>query len=177
MKDDKSSDSSALKSVIKSCFSCFVLFRVRMLLSLSVILILLTLNVKAQDPEFSQFYANPLYLNPAFTGTSEFPRIVANYRNQWPNNGNTFVTYDFSYDTYVKSMKGGLGFQILYDRELNGVVNTINSSVFYSYHIKAGDQLFFTLALQTGFIFKQYNTAGLIFPGMIDQGNGNITGN
>ncbi len=25
---------------------------------------------KAQDPEFTQFYANPLYLNPAFAATA-----------------------------------------------------------------------------------------------------------
>ena len=28
----------------------------------------------AQDPAFSQFYANPLYLNPAFAGTNDCPR-------------------------------------------------------------------------------------------------------
>ena len=43
-----------------------------------------TLEVKAQDPEFTQFYANPLYLNPAFAGSARCPRIVMNYRNQWP---------------------------------------------------------------------------------------------
>jgi len=151
--------------------------RILTIVFLSVILLSFSSQVKAQDPQFSQFYANPLYMNPAFAGTSEFPRVVANYRNQWPKNGNTFVTYNFTYDNYIKSMKGGLGFQLLYDRELNGVVNSINTAFFYSYHIKAGDQLFFTGALQAGFIYKQFNTSGLIFPGMIDQGNGNIIGN
>ena len=46
-----------------------------------------SLQVKGQDPEFSQFYANPIYLNPAFTGTSALPRVVVNYRNQWPRQG------------------------------------------------------------------------------------------
>jgi len=174
MKRGKTRDLSNLKRGIN--FALAVMMWIRYLLFIPLIFLLLTLNVKAQDPEFSQFYANPLYMNPAFAGTSEYPRAVANYRNQWPSNGNTFVTYNFSYDNYVKSMKGGLGFQMLYDRELNGVVNSINSSFFYSYHIKAGDQLFFTGALQAGFIFKQFNTSGLIFPGMIDQGNGNIIG-
>jgi type IX secretion system PorP/SprF family membrane protein len=177
MKEEKNSDRLAKSREIRYNFSCFTMAKIRFLVFLSFNLLIFLNNAKAQDPEFSQFYANPLYLNPAFAGTSEFPRVVANYRNQWPKNGNTFVTYDFSYDSYVKSMKGGLGFQMLYDRELNGVVNTINTSFFYSYHIKAGDQLFFTMALQAGFIYKQFNTSGLIFPGMIDQGNGNITGN
>ena len=149
----------------------------RTVIPIVVLLLFFVFETKAQDPQFSQFYANPLYMNPAFAGTSEYPRAVINYRNQWPKNGNTFVTYNFTYDNYIKSMRGGLGFQLLYDRELNGVINSINSSFFYSYHIKAGDELFFTGGLQAGFIFKQFNTSGLIFPGMIDQGTGTIIGN
>ena len=33
---------------------------------MSILLALLPLLVQAQDPEFSQYYAAPLYLNPAF---------------------------------------------------------------------------------------------------------------
>jgi hypothetical protein len=52
----------------------------------------------AQDPSFSQFYANPVNLNPAFTGTTELPRLVLQYRNQWPTRGATFTTYSVSFD-------------------------------------------------------------------------------
>lgn len=130
----------------------------------------------AQDPQFSQFYANPLYLNPAFAGTGTYPRIVSNYRNQWPSSGNTFVTYNVSYDRYILGMKGAIGFQTLYDREVNGSINTVQSSFVYCYHTKVNDRLFFSSALQAGFIMKQFNTGNLIFPGMINQENGNING-
>ena len=33
-------------------------------------------EVKAQDPAFSQFFANPLYLNPAMAGTNIAPVSV-----------------------------------------------------------------------------------------------------
>ena len=135
-----------------------------------------SLQLKAQDPEFSQFYANPLYLNPAFTGTSALPRVVSNYRNQWPKQGNTYVTYNFTFDEFINSIRSGIGVKVMYDRELNGVVNSINTSFLYSYHIKANDRLFFTMGLEGGFIYKEFNTSGLIFPGMIDQGTGTITG-
>ncbi len=149
----------------------------KLIVFLASLLIMTTaLRLKAQDPEFSQFYANPLYLNPAFTGTSAYPRVVTNYRNQWPKQGNTYVTYNMTYDKFVNSMRGGVGLKVMYDRELNGVVNSIYTSFLYSYHIKANDRLFFTMALEGGFIFKQFNISGLIFPGMIDQGTGTITG-
>lgn len=139
--------------------------------------LIISIVTKAQDPQFSQFYSNPLYLNPAFTGTSTYPRIVSNYRNQWPSSGNTFVTYNLSYDQYVLGMKGAIGFQAMYDREVNGSINTVQSSFIYCYHIKVTDRFFFTSALQAGFILKQFNTNNLIFPGMINQENGSITGN
>lgn len=141
-----------------------------------ILLMFTTIQVKGQDAEFSQFYANPLYLNPAFTGTSEYQRVVTNYRNQWPNKGNTYVTYNFTYDKYVSNIKGGIGVKLMYDRELNGVVKSINTSFLYSYHINVNDRLFYTMALEAGFIYKQFNTSGLIFPGMIDQGTGVISG-
>ena len=148
----------------------------------SVILIVLCFGLfsslisMAQDPQFSQFYSNPLYLNPAFAGTSTYPRIVANYRNQWPSSGNTFATYDLSYDKYLLGMKGAIGFQALYDREVNGSINTVQGSFVYCYHTKVNDRLYFTSALQAGFILKQFNTQNLIFPGMINQENGTVTG-
>ncbi|MCB0410690.1 MAG: type IX secretion system membrane protein PorP/SprF, partial [Flavobacteriales bacterium] len=40
-----------------------------------VVLVAIFTDLKAQDPQFTQFYANPLYLNPAFAGTARCPRI------------------------------------------------------------------------------------------------------
>ncbi len=135
-----------------------------------------TLIVKGQDPEFSQSYANPLYLNPAFAGTNALPRVNVNYRNQWPRLGNTYTTYSMSYDKYVNGTSGGIGFRTLYDVQLNGVINSLSSSMIYSEHFNISQGVFFTMALESGFIYRKFNTSGLIFPGMIDQGTGEITG-
>ncbi len=135
------------------------------------------MKVKGQDPEFSQFYANPLYLNPAFTGTSALSRLSINYRNQWPNKGNTFVTNYLSYDKFVSGIRGGIGFQMMYDVELNGIISNLNTSFLYAHHFKVNDRLFFSLALEAGFIYKQYKVSELVFPGMINQNDGEIYGN
>jgi hypothetical protein len=39
--------------------------------------------LKAQDIQMTQFYANPLYLNPAFTGANADSRVATGLRNQW----------------------------------------------------------------------------------------------
>src|SRR5690606_39441451 len=72
--------------------------------------------LKAQDPEFSQYYAAPLYLNPAFSGTSVDHRFIANYRNQWPNIPHAFETYAFSYDYNLDIHNSGLGLLLTTDK-------------------------------------------------------------
>ncbi len=44
----------------------------------------LSIQAFAQDPQFVQFYASPLQLNPAMTGVHPGKwRVVSNYREQW----------------------------------------------------------------------------------------------
>lgn len=137
--------------------------------------LLLPLLALPQDPGFSQFYANPLHLNPAFTGTTELARAVVNYRNQWPQQGATYTTYSLSYDQIVKKTKTGLGFLIMHDRELNNVIQSTNASATYSYHLQFDDDKFMTLGMQGGIGFKQYNLKNLVFPSEIDQLTGEIS--
>ena len=144
-----------------SGIQCFSLLMFAMVMSISF-------QTKGQDPHFSQFYANPLNLNPAFTGTSTLPRVIMNYRNQWPKLGNTFATYNLTYDRFINSTTGGIGFRMMYDKQLNGVINSFNASFIYAEHFNLSDRLFFSLALETGIIYKQFDMNRLIFPGMID---------
>jgi len=77
--------------------------------TLFILLTLLSWNSLSQDPQFSQYYAAPLYLNPAFTGTSQSHRFIANYRNQWPNIARGFVTTAVSYDVDLHQYNSGIG--------------------------------------------------------------------
>src|SRR6187549_4036717 len=73
-------------------------------------LILLGLNpVTAQDPQFSQFYAAPLYLNPAFAGATQQGRVGMNYRNQWPSIDANFTTISAFADFYIEDKNSGVG--------------------------------------------------------------------
>jgi type IX secretion system PorP/SprF family membrane protein len=130
----------------------------------------------AQDPGFSQFFANPLYLNPAFSGTTELPRTVLNYRNQWPQKGSTFTTYALSFDQLSKKMNTGYGIQVYHDKELNNIINSTSAAFSYSYHLKINQFSFITMGLQAGIVLKQFNANSLVFPSEIDQLLGVISG-
>ncbi len=142
-----------------------------------VLLFFLTTElIYGQDPGFSQFFSNPLYLNPAFTGTTELPRTIILYRNQWPQKGATFTTYSISFDRISKKLNTGFGFLVLHDQELNNVINSTSAYFSYSYHLKFNESNFMTLGLQGGVALKQFNAGSLIFPSEIDQQSGEITG-
>ena len=62
--------------------------------------------VNAQDPHFSQFFASPLTLNPAFTGKfSGTWRLAANHRDQWPSIPKAYVTTSASLDFPILKSK------------------------------------------------------------------------
>ena len=72
-----------------------------------IIIILLALNVKgllAQDPQFSQFYSNSMYLAPSFAGLTENNRLYLTYRNQWPGVKTGYSTFAASVDHYFDKL-------------------------------------------------------------------------
>lgn len=128
----------------------------------------------AQDPHFSQFYANPIYLNPAFAGTHGCPRFALNYRNQWPSLSGTFVTYSASYDQYFKNIQGGIGIIATHDQQGKGTINHSTLSVIYSYHLKVNRKFTMTFAGKATWNQKFLDWDKLTFGDMIDPRRGFI---
>lgn len=129
-------------------------------------------NVYGQDPQFTQFYANPLYLNPAFAGANFCPRVCINYRNQWPNLSGTYVTYSASYDRYIKALAGGIGILITTDDQARGTLKTTTASFIYAYNIKVSRQFSINAALQATYFQKTLDRTKLNFGDMIDPRRG-----
>lgn len=95
-----------------------------------------------QDPQFSQFYSNPLYLAPSFAGASGGSRICANARDQWVSLPSTFVTYSFSYDHYFSKFNSGFGLLGYKDAAGTGQLGTLSVGVQYSYNFKITQTVF-----------------------------------
>ncbi|MDC3220487.1 type IX secretion system membrane protein PorP/SprF [Flavobacteriales bacterium] len=129
-------------------------------------------EVKAQDPGFTQFYANQLYLNPAFAGTSKCPRIVMNYRNQWPAMSGTFVTYGLAYDQYISAIGGGVGLLLTRDDAGKGIYTTTRASFTYSKHIALNSQYTLNFGLEGGVHMKNLNPENLVFGDQISSTQG-----
>ena len=129
-------------------------------------------DLQAQDPQFTQFYANPLYLNPAFAGTARCPRIVMNYRNQWPNLSGTYVTYSASYDQHIDALSGGLGIRVMQDDQAHGTLKSTNVHLMYSYLLPVTREFSIKLGLEAGFFQKTLDKTKLNFGDMIDARRG-----
>ena len=133
----------------------------------SLLICLFALNLKAPDPHFSQYYANPLYLNPAFAGSERCPRFIMNYRNQFPAFG-AYQTYSASYDQYSPALNGGLGLMVLRDDAGNGTLTSTEVSGIYSYHLKVSRKFFILAGFQATFRQRSLNWGSFTFPDQID---------
>ena len=131
-------------------------------------------NAEAQDPEFTQFYANPLYLNPAFAGTARCPRFVMNYRNQWPALVGTFVTTAASYDQHIDAISGGLGFQLYNDNAGKGTLKTTSFSSIYYYQKQISLTVSLKAVFQATYFQRSLDFSKLSFGDQIDPKKGFI---
>lgn len=120
------------------------------------ILLTLTLSAAAQDPQFSQYYQAPLYLNPGFTGITPQQRVAFNHRIQWPSLPQAFSTYAFSYDIFVDELKSGFGLMVTTDKMGSAGWRTTTTGLLYSYKVKLTEKIVFSPGLYFG-----YGTNGL----------------
>lgn len=105
----------------------------------------------AQDPQFSQFYQAPLYLNPGFTGITQQQRFALNHRLQWPNLPQTFSTYAASYDIFSDKLRSGFGFLATTDRMGSAGWRTSTAGLLYSYKVRINEKIVFSPGLYFGY--------------------------
>ena len=107
--------------------------------------------VFAQDPQFSQFYQAPLYLNPGFTGITPQQRIVFNQRVQWPNLPQAFSTSALSYDIFIDELRSGVGILVTTDKMGSANWGTTTAGFLYSYKVRLTKKLVFSPGLYFGY--------------------------
>ncbi len=109
------------------------------------VLMLITGQVCAQDPNFSQFFSSPLNMNPALTGAINSDwRLVSNLRTQWIGPANPYVTGTVSYDAKMFNRKiigveernrAAVGGMLMFDEAMQGIVKSTYASLNFTYNI------------------------------------------
>jgi type IX secretion system PorP/SprF family membrane protein len=134
----------------------------RIIYSLILSLILFA-DCFGQDPTFSQFYANSLYLAPSFAGATDEYRLAINYRNQWPAVPGVFHTYSISFDKALVNFNSGIGVLATYDVAGSGDLSTTNIGLLYSYDFQISDEWHIRPGINFKFYYLGLDIYKLIF--------------
>jgi type IX secretion system PorP/SprF family membrane protein len=142
----------------------------RLLIALIAVLGFIT-TAKAQDPQLSQYYAAPLYLNPAFTGNLDYEcrrypasrvRVIANYRNQARGN---YTTYMSSLDYRSKNGNWGFGGLIYQDQAgQDQKMNNVQVAGLASYKLSLSNDWRLHSGLQVGYLNRSTGASGYTYP-------------
>lgn len=144
----------------------------RVIYTLILFVTLLT-GGNCQDPTFSQFYANSLYLAPSFAGATEEYRLSLNYRNQWPAIPGVFHTYSISFDKALVNFNSGIGILATYDVAGSGDLSTTNLGLLYSYDFNINEDWHIRPGINFKFRYLGLNIYKLVFSSQM-TGSGTV---
>ena len=92
-----------------------------------------------QDPLFTQYMFNNLYMTPAFAGVDGVTRLTAVHRSQWLGYQSSFgdggapTTQLVSFNTPIYKLRSGFGAYIVNDKL--GPQNNLEAQAMYAYHL------------------------------------------
>jgi len=115
------------------------------------------------DPHFSQYYAYPLWLNPALTGVFDGDtRLNTNFKDQWAGISNGYRTGGLSAD-FRPTEKVGLGLNILNQAAGTAGYNyfTLYGSFGYGIAVSADGTKKLHFGVQAGFINRSFDPSKL----------------
>ncbi len=125
-----------------------------------------------QDPQFSQFYAAPTYLNPAFAGATQQYRFGINYRNQWPQIPGAFETYNVSFDAYIPEVNTSLGLIMTADNAGSGALKYTSIGGLFGYEFRLSKKVVVKPALQFSVYKYGVDANKLVFADQLIRGLG-----
>ncbi|MFK8165093.1 MAG: PorP/SprF family type IX secretion system membrane protein [Lewinella sp.] len=134
----------------------------------SLLFLALLPTLAAQDPVFSQFYAAPLRLNPAFAGIGTAPRIAVNYRAQHTSYPSAYTTMAASYDQPIEGTPSSFGIRMMKDEQLEGAYQNTEVALVYSYDVMIDKETHVRLGLAAGILSTGLDFNSLTFGDVLD---------
>jgi type IX secretion system PorP/SprF family membrane protein len=124
---------------------------------ITIITVIISGNLLAQDIHFSQFYMSPLTQNPALAGANYDMQANLNYKDQWRNVNAPFRTFAGSFDmrTMSSDSKGGFlaaGINFANDRAGSSRMGFTTANLNVAYHVRLDDKNTLGLGMESGII-------------------------
>ncbi len=121
-------------------------------------------TVRAQvDPHFSQYYIQPMTMNPAFTGAFDGDyRVSAIWRSQY---GNTLTTRGISGEK-TTNINANIGFNLVNQVSSDGAYSFTNGYLSYAFTgVRFGKNAdhYLVMAMQIGFISRKFDITKMQF--------------
>ena len=134
-------------------------------------------TLQAQDPQFSQYYAAPLYFNPAFVGINQKGRMGINYRTQWPNLDANFETFSAYFDYHFEDYYSSAGLIFTTDKAGSAGLKSNTIGFQYAYQAQINYNWAFRSGVEAAYTFQDLNFEKLIFGDQLTSSgpNGNPT--
>jgi len=147
-------------------------FKLMRLVLAVLILVFISRLAFSQDPQFSQFYSNPLHLAPSFAGLTGETRIGMNYRIQWPEMPGAYQTYSLSVDHAINAFNSGVGLYMLKDKAGSGDLSFLQIGLQYAYNLQINNYWHCVPGLYFSYLERSIDNQKLIWHDQITpQGN------
>jgi type IX secretion system PorP/SprF family membrane protein len=122
---------------------------------------------EGQDTWYGNTNGMRSMLNPAYCGVEGKSSLKLSSCSFLPGGGFDLTSLFASFDCYIPSLHGGASVWVV-DDILGDVTNDMRAGLAYAYHLKAGDNLFFTAGLTFSLIHLGINRSAIVLPDDID---------
>ncbi|MEI6265608.1 MAG: PorP/SprF family type IX secretion system membrane protein [Sphingobacteriia bacterium] len=127
-------------------------------------------QVNGQGLNFSQYFNNPLFVNPANTGFNPDMdyRIGGNYRNQWASTSSPYKTMGIWADSKLFANRFengwmGIGAGVMKDVAGSGSLSSTSANVSLAYHQMLGYKSLLSAGFSAGIVSKRIDFSKLTF--------------
>jgi type IX secretion system PorP/SprF family membrane protein len=133
-------------------------------------------SAKGQDVNFSQFFNNPTYFNPAYVGLSQGLKARLNVRRQWTGLSNEYHTFSFSADIADRNIPGagGIGIIATSNSEGIGIIKSTTFGVMPAVRIQVNRYSIIQFGALVSVVSKQVDWSNMVFADQLDPRLGNI---
>ncbi|HKK10927.1 MAG TPA: PorP/SprF family type IX secretion system membrane protein [Bacteroidales bacterium] len=140
------------------------------------LIVMFSLQGKAQETVFSQYYNNPVLYNPGLIGADLGMKVRFQYRDQWSNLPGNFNTINFNMDIAERNIPGSGGLAVMFNRkqEGQGFLEKTVLGIGTSVRIPLQENIVTHLGFMGSFVEQKVNWSNLVFSDQFDQRYGDV---